>query len=327
MSVQTIDERTATELVSDATAAPSMHNAQPWLFRYAPSTGTFTLSADLSRAMPHEDRDGRGLHIGCGAALLNLRVALAHLGRRSDTTLLPDPAAPRLLATVRVGARTGVDPLGDLYPEIRERHTSRFPFSERRIPTALRNALGEAARLEGAELTFLSSPHLNAVLDLITDAEGYNLMDHDREAERARWTRNSKTDVITDGVPDYAFGPRRRGGTAPARDFAGLDAVRGRPTADFEDRPQLALLSTVSDGPADWLRAGQALERLLLVATGHGLTSSFATQALEWSDLRWLLRDPVSGSGHVQMIVRLGYGPRGPRTQRRPVREVLTFAD
>ncbi|MFD3922202.1 hypothetical protein [Streptomyces sp. NPDC058595] len=34
MSVQTIDELTVTGLVSDATAAPSMHNSQPWLFRY-----------------------------------------------------------------------------------------------------------------------------------------------------------------------------------------------------------------------------------------------------------------------------------------------------
>ncbi|WP_255293221.1 Acg family FMN-binding oxidoreductase [Streptomyces niveus] len=327
MSVQMMDERTVTGLVSDATAAPSMHNAQPWLFRYAADTGTLTMSADPSRALPHEDPDGRGLRIGCGAALLNLRVALAHLGRSSETTLLPDPAAPSLLATVRIGSAATPGALADLYPAIRERHTSRFPFSEREIPTDLRNALGEAARLEGAELAFLSSPHLQAVLDLIRDGEGYNLMDPDRDAERARWTRNSRTDATTDGVPDYAFGPRKRGGTAPARDFAGLDVVRGRPTIDFEDRPQLALLSTAADGPADWLRAGQALERLLLVATRHGLTSSFATQALEWSDLRWLLRDPVSGSGHVQMILRLGYGPHGPRTQRRPVREVLTFAD
>ncbi|MFD3482999.1 Acg family FMN-binding oxidoreductase [Streptomyces sp. NPDC058665] len=327
MSAQTIDERTVTGLVADATAAPSMHNAQPWLFRYAPSTRTFTMYADPARALPHEDPDGRGLHIGCGAALLNLRVALAHLGFRSETALLPDPAAPDLLATVRVGSAATATPRADLYPAIHERHTSRFPFSEREIPTGLRDLLGEAARFEGAELDFLAPTHLHTVLDLIRDAEGYNLMDPDRDAERARWTRNSRTDVTTDGVPDYAFGPRKLGGTAPARDFAGLDAVRGRPTVDFEERPQLALLSTASDGPADWLRTGQALERLLLVATLHGLTSSFATQALEWSDLRWLLRDPVSGSGHVQMVLRLGYGPHGPKTQRRPVREVLRFTD
>lgn len=96
---------------------------------------------------------------------------------------------------------------------------------------------------------------------------------------------------------------------------------------DFEDRPQLSLLSTPGNGPGDWLRAGQAMERVLLLATLRGLSGTPATQALERPELRWLLRDPVSGSGHVQMVLRLGYGPRGPRTPRRPVRDVLTIGD
>ncbi|GGU71063.1 hypothetical protein GCM10010211_40990 [Streptomyces albospinus] len=64
---------------------------------------------------------------------------------------------------------------------------------------------------------------------------------------------------------------------------------------------------------------------MLLLATRQGLAGSFATQPLEWPDLRRLLRDPLSGTGYVQMILRLGYGPQGPRTPRRPVDEVLTI--
>lgn len=107
------------------------------------------------------------------------------------------------------------------------------------------------------------------------------------------------------------------------RDFAGTRPVTGRGATEFERSPQLALLSTVEDRPEDWLRAGQAMERVLLVATLEGLSSSFATQALEWTDLRWPMRDPVAGSGRVQMVLRLGYGPEGPRTPRRPVPDVL----
>ncbi|MBU8547391.1 MULTISPECIES: hypothetical protein [Streptomyces] len=43
-------------------------------------TRTFELYADFERAMPYSDSRARGLHIGCGAALLNLRVAAAHDG-------------------------------------------------------------------------------------------------------------------------------------------------------------------------------------------------------------------------------------------------------
>ncbi|MFD7896892.1 Acg family FMN-binding oxidoreductase [Streptomyces sp. NPDC059743] len=329
-----LDETTVGGLVFDAMAAPSMHNAQPWRFHYSPDSRTLALFADLDRAMPHSDPTTSGLHIGCGAALLNLRVAAVHQALRPVTVLLPDPRTPALLATVRLdSAAAGTaavasgEGLSTLYPAIHERHTSRFPFMDRELPGNVRRELGEAARQEGAELTFLTGPHLRSVLDLIRDAEGYNRMDPHREAELSRWTWSAGADAPTEGIPDYAFGPRKRGGTAPTRDFAGTGVVPGRPVADFEKQPELVLLSTPEDGPADWLRVGQAMERVLLLATLHEVAGAPATQALERPELRWLLRDPVSGSGHVQMVLRLGYGPRGPRTPRRPVRDVLTFGD
>ncbi|MGW2918865.1 Acg family FMN-binding oxidoreductase [Streptomyces angustmyceticus] len=328
MFTKTLDDMLVKTLVADAVTAPSMHNAQPWHFGYARGTRTFALSADLERAMPHADPTTRGLHLGCGAALLNLRVSASHAGHRTSTALLPDPHAPALLATVRLDDPHGRTDefLAGLHPALRSRHTSRAPFTERRIPEHLRAALVEAAAREGARLSFLTTPHLETVLDLITHAEGYNRMDDGREAEQRRWTRDTAAEpVVDDGIPDYAFGPRKRTGSAPLRDFAGRGTVPDRAAADFEVRPQLALLSTPEDTPADWLRAGQALERVLLLATLQGLAGSFATQPVEWPDLRWILRDPQSGTGKVHMILRLGYGPQGPRTPRRPVDQVLTI--
>src|SRR5581483_3589031 len=87
----TIDDAGVAELVRDAVAAPSMHNAQHWRFRYARGSRTFRLHADFERAMPHSDPDARGLHLGCGAALFNLRVAVANAGFHPGVTLLPDP--------------------------------------------------------------------------------------------------------------------------------------------------------------------------------------------------------------------------------------------
>ncbi|MEU9123613.1 nitroreductase [Streptomyces sp. NPDC048506] len=323
----TLDDTAVKALVADAITAPSMHNAQPWHFDYSRASRTFTLSADLDRAMPMADPTTRGLHLGCGAALLNLRAAAAHAGIRTATTLLPDPHVPALLAALRLDApHEPLDAsLSGLYRVMRDRHTSRYPFAERRIPDAVRDALVEAAAREGARLAFLTTWHREAVLDLTVHAEGYDRMDDAREAEQRSWTRDTSAESPADGVPDYAFGPAKFGGAAPVRDFAGRHSPAGRAYAAFEERPQLASLSTTRDGPADWLRAGQALERVLLLATREGLASSFATQALEWPDLRWLLRDPLHGTGNVQMILRLGYGPQGPLTPRRPVDEVLTI--
>ncbi|MBD0422691.1 nitroreductase family protein [Streptomyces sp. TRM S81-3] len=303
-----------------------MHNAQPWRFRYFRHSRTFEIHADFERTMPHSDPDTRGLHIGCGAALLNLRVAVVHSGRHPEAQLLPDPTDRALLATVRLaGSATDDSDLGALYPAIHQRHSCRFPFEDREIPDPVREALSEAARAEGAALTFPASWHLREVLELVQEAEARNITDRGSDQDLAHWTRidTPAVDTADDGVPHYAFGPRRRGGKAPMRDFAGSRTVAGRDAADFERNPQLALLSTDHDRPEDWLRAGQALERVLLSATLEGLSSSFATQPIEWTDLRWPLRDPMTGTGCTQMLLRLGYGPRGSRTPRRPVSDVL----
>lgn len=80
-------------------------------------------------------------------------------------------------------------------------------------------------------------------------------------------------------------------------------------------RSRTALLSTRGEGWADWLCAGQALERVLLEATLAGPATSLTSHALEEPALRPLVRDPVAGIGQVHMVLRLGYGPRGPLTR------------
>lgn len=324
-------DTTVTALVADATAAPSLHNSQPWQFRYDRSAHIITLRADFARTMPEADPSTRELHMGCGAALLNLRVSAAHYGLAAVIALLPAPTDQALLAEARLAPLTdapagAADPqLAELHSAIRDRHTCRFPFTEQPIPSELRSLFSDAALAEHAEFRFIDSIHLDTVLQLMSDAASYDRMDPARDAEQRYWTRDTKADAPVDGVPDYAFGPGDASGRSTTRDFVGTAALPGRVRVRFERRPQLGLLSTNGDRPLDWLRAGQALERVLLSATAKGVCASFATQPLEWPDLRWTLRDPVLGTGHPQMIVRMGYGPVGPHTPRRPLRQVLVI--
>ncbi|KUL21108.1 Acg family FMN-binding oxidoreductase [Streptomyces regalis] len=326
MPAQPLDTKTVTALVSDASAAPSMHNAQPWKFRFLRADRTFHVRSDPERTMPHADPTNRALHIGCGAALFNLRVAAAHAGWEPTTRLLPDPADPELLATVELAepVRPETD-LATLHPAIHRRHTSRHPFSEEDIPQAIQDTLSGAALREGARLLFPAEWHAESVLDLVHDAEGRDSLDPSQFQDIVRWTRIGADITATpaDGIPDYAFGPRKRGGKAPVRDFAGRRPMPGREVATFESKPQLALLGTTGDRPEDWLTAGQALERVLLEATLDGLATSLTSHALEWPELRWAVRDPQSAMGFVQMVLRLGYGEQGVATPRRPVGDVL----
>ncbi|MFD7867166.1 Acg family FMN-binding oxidoreductase [Streptomyces sp. NPDC059783] len=315
-------------LVEDAVTAPSMHNAQPWKFVFSSGTGVLALYGDPVRTMPVADPDHRGLHLGCGAALFNLRVAAAHRGWTALPELLPHSSDSWHLADVTLRPTGSPETeLSSLYPALRRRHTSRSPFSDERIPTAILDGLSAAAHVEGCVLTVPGRWHTETVMELVHDAELFESASSSMREEIASWTRTGRAGdgLSTDGIPAEAFGPRQFGVTAPTRDFDPLHTERNRAEAVFERDPQIALLGTVKDRPVDWLRAGQALEHVLLRATLDGLATSLMSQPLEWPELRSFARDPGSGTGFVHLLLRLGYGPSGFATPRRPVGEVLTL--
>ena len=309
----------AQNLVRAAVAAPSMHNAQPWRFRVRPGMRVIELCADPARMLPRADPRGRGMHIGCGAALFNLRLAAAVASCQPAVQPFPDPDEPLLLAAVRFTGPCRVHHAErELYAAIPRRRTNRGPFGGQQLPPSVLAELAEAAGLEDAILHILDHDETVRILHLAADAECGQLADPAYRAELARWVGGQRE---RDGVPDSALGPRAATGLTPVRDFT---PTRPHPVryASFEATPQLAVLSTRFSTPADWLRAGQALQRVLLTAAARGVATTPLTQPLETADA-WLVRDPRSGVEEPQMILRLGYGLPVPPTPRRPVGEVL----
>ena len=314
-----LSKQVIADLLDAAVAAPSMHNTQPWRFRIRRDAHTIELHADPARTLRYSDPHGRAVHIACGAALFNLRLAAAVAGRRPVVQLLPDPGQALLLATVRLaGPYRAQQAERELYAAITRRHTNRGPFSGRPVPPTVLARLAEAAGLEGAMLHVLDHDETVRVLHLVQDAERDQLADPAYRAELAQWAGGTRD---REGIPDSALGPRAPDSSTPVRDF-----TPGRPGppsyAWFEETPQLAVLSVRSGGRADWLRAGQALQRVLLTATDRGIAVTPLTQPLETADA-WLVRDPRSATEQPQMILRLGYGLPVPPTPRRPLPEVL----
>jgi nitroreductase len=306
------------ELVAAAVLAPSMHNTQPWRFRYQAASQTIELYADPARVLRFGDPDGRGVHIAVGAALFNLRLAAAVAGRQPVVRLIPTVTQRLLLATVRLAGPCQAPPDDmELHTVIPARRTNRSPFSKRPVPPGILAELAQAAEREGAVLHIPDAEESSRLLELARDAERALLAQPGYRAELARWAGGARD---REGIPDAVLAPHDPSGAAPVRDFA----ARTGPVAYawFEDRPQLAVLSTRSCSRSDWLRAGQALQRVLLTATLRGIATSPLTQSLETPDA-WLVRDPRSGPEYPQMILRIGYGLPVPRSPRRPVSEVL----
>jgi hypothetical protein len=88
------------------------------------------------------------------------------------------------------------------------------------------------------------------------------------------------------------------------------------------------VLTTPGDGPADWLRAGEATSAALLIATQNGLATTVLSQAAEVSHTRrQLAGTALQVPEHAQLVLRVGWAPHGaaalPETPRRPLRSVL----
>jgi nitroreductase len=313
-----LTEQDAELLLTGATRAPSLHNTQPWAF--AVGSRHVELYADASRQLPRSDPSGRALLISCGAALFNLRVAAGHLGLHPRVRLLPDDDDPTLVALLEVDHRHHRPASIDHYfPALPERRTNRLPFSDRRIPPSVVGRLVEAATVEGAMLRVYDDPaEVTRLLELLHAGDRADRADPARVAERQAWVGGPHR---SDGIPVRSLGPRPADREAAFRDLGhAVDTVRE--TAVFESTPTLAVLSTVHDHPVDWVRAGQALERVLLEATLSGVSASFLNQPLEHDDLRWLVRSPLSGVGRTHMLLRVGFGEPVPSTPRRSLDEV-----
>ncbi len=311
-------------VIEAAQAAPSLHNTQPWHFA-VDDGGTLQVRADLDRALWVADPRARALYLSCGAALFNIRAAIRMNGFNPLVWPLPQPTfSPTVLAVVR--AEPGRPPSlaeREMFHAIWRRHTDRRPFDSDPLPGPVRTALEEAAGFEFASLRLLSSRDAATVLTLASRAGAELARDAEHQAEMQDWVG---TDSEQDGIPAAALPERARRRPAPVRDddMAGAVPTIPRQSGDYEQFPLLAVLTTERDEPADWLRAGQAMQRVLLTATVHGLAASFLYQPIELTDMRGDQAPAWPWPEHPQMIFRLGYGHGPAAAPRRPVDEVLS---
>ena len=301
------------EIVACAVLAPSSHNTQPWRFRRR--IGGIELLADRGRALPRNDPDDRELTISCGCALLNLRLAALRRGRSPEVERLPDPEAPHLLARVSAGAPARLDAeTARLLDVLRTRRTQRSPFADRSVAADLVRHLEAAAATEGARLVPVEDDEARrAVAGLVVEGDSVQWADPRWRAELASWMR-------PEGADDGLAVPRLMAPVIRAvvrhADLGRRVGVQDRSLA--EAAPVLAVLATRGDGPADWLTAGQALQRLLLTARCDGLQAGYLNQPVQVQTLRPRLRQALDLQDHPQVLLRLGY-PRaveGPPRRR-----------
>jgi hypothetical protein len=320
-SAESVDPDELRAVLNSARLAPSLHNTQPWKFVV---TGRgIELHGDETRLLNQIDPDGRELTISCGAAILNMRVAAATFCRPLYIALLPDPADVFHLATLCFGPRARLPlPEAVLSEAIERRHTHRCSFGVGRIPAPTVTALSTHACREGGFLVHLDDRQRRGAARLTAIAEMAFAADPAYRRELRAWT--SRLAGCVEGVPATGFGTRPIAeGMPPLRDFTVATSGFQRPTEVFADDDWFVLL-TETDNRAAWIAAGEALERVLLVATDAGLGVSFMTQAMEEPECRAQLAAYLETDASPQVLLRMGAAVPTVAAGRRPLEQVVS---
>jgi hypothetical protein len=324
----------AARLIAAAARAPSIHNTQPWRFRL--SGNVVELHADLARQLHAVDPDGREMLVSCGGALFGLRLGLRRLGYVPEVSVLPDAARPSLVGRVwPVGTAPLTSHEAEMIAALPHRHTHRGPFAPGDVSRRLVAGLRMDAVAERADLVVIrQADQLSALIDLVTAAAAEQAGSQGIVAERDAWVRPAGI-AVADGISARArVGPQADGddlcASATDTDAAGL--LRRLPQRDFglagTELPGgyppsvTAVLTTDGDTRTDWIRAGQALHRVLLHAATRWVFASLQSQPLESPRLRAELRDRLALPGFPVLLLQFGRSNVSLAAARRPAAEL-----
>lgn len=252
---------------------------------------------------------------------MNLRIAAAHEGLGTSCEIAPDETDKDLLARVSFNLiDTSSPPGAELFESIEDRRTCRKRFEPDAVPALLLNALSAAATEEGCWLEVIESEaNRQACAALVAQGDSMQWSNADWRQELANWMHPGREgDGLT--VPGIVAPIAQ----AAVRTFDMGNGVAAKDRQLADESPVLAVLGTSGDTLADWLGAGQALQKVLLTAQSRGLQASYLNQPIQIEALRPGLQNLISRPGFPQILLRLGFAAdEVDATPRRPLEDVI----
>jgi len=182
-------------LLGYAVLAPSRHNAQPWIFEIEGDEAR--LYADPGRSLAVADPRDREKLMGCGAALLNLRLAAAHFGFVTSVEVVAGSRRDGMLARLRLEERRppGTDD-EELFRAIPVRRTCRLPLDGRDLPAGLVARIAAGSGQLFQDVGQRREPHRVAGIALQVDLLAQPLVSHEVPHRTAQVLRHAGDDGV-----------------------------------------------------------------------------------------------------------------------------------
>ena len=297
-----------------ASLAPSVLNTQPWHFEIGHNR--LDILAEPDRHLRVLDPEHRQFTISLGCALFNARVALCHGDLAAHVERLPDPLGSRRYASIVVDPEAGECPgIGHLDPAIDRRQSVKGEFEPGpALPAVVVRRMQDAAAAEGATLVSVSrAPERKVLIRLNERTDAIHRSNEALLAETLMW--------------GSVAGARR---ARVIKGFSGELAPGWAPVPvpdEHTPSQRVLLLCTEDDDSEAWLRAGEALERVLLEAAAAGFTAAIRAQMLEVEEARYVARDELQLPGIPQIMLRFGKSAPQPRKRRRRLVDLISEVD
>lgn len=266
-----------------AQQAPSVYNTSPWWF--SATDTAVCVHADAERKLNTADPVGRELTISCGAAVFTARVAMRNLGLMPRARVLPEPDSPNLIA--RIGWAQERKPPSDyerrLFASIASARTHRGGYPTDRLPAGVMAELVQQAGREQVGLRVMADDDYRvATLTVVNAARSAFVLDEARTKEASAWA--------TPGGRGKGWGP-----------------LPMELTATPQSPGIVAILTTAADQRTDWISAGQALQRLRLVAGLSEVEVAIDAEPLEFGQLRDFISAELVKPARAQLVLRFGH--------------------
>ncbi|MGL5139355.1 MAG: Acg family FMN-binding oxidoreductase, partial [Beijerinckiaceae bacterium] len=322
-----------------ALLAPNPHNRQPWLIRLV-GADEAVISCDLDKRLPMTDPNDRQITIGFGCFVELARLAVLERGHGMDVTPFPEgaptgrlDARPVAHLRFRKDAAARPDPL---FKAVFDRRSTKQPFDMVRLPTDdVLASLIEAAGGPAVAAATIESRKVARLRSIIWDAwqiEGRTVRTWKETVDLMRIGAR-EIDANPDGVsikgPLFealqATGQIDRAQLADSASSA-FKTGEARYRTMFAATPGFMWIASEADDKVDALAAGRAYLRANLAATLRGLAMQPISQALqEFPEMReqYAKIHAETAVGKLQMLMRIGYGPKVDETPRWPLEKVL----
>jgi hypothetical protein len=271
-----------------AVRAPSGGNAQPWWFGFEPAPDGGAIPTLVAGVRPDRrsrmDVDGRASLLALGAALFNARAAAAAEGAATTVELTPVAAGVGHVQA-RVALRPGAEPehgLENVLPALLARHVNRQPGDGQPLDAPTRAAVTHTAEAAGGVVSLLEGPAVAAAADLLGRSDRIRFLNPDLHREMFAELRFPGDPEPNWGIEVSALELDRADaaklGVSRRPDVMALLASWGGGTAlgdmareRVTTSAAVAILATPATGPADYLAAGETVQRFWIGAEAAGL--------------------------------------------------------